>query len=48
MKLGAAGGALVGIETGQGAIVTGLIGSAVGGFAGYYGFDWVADHIDVA
>jgi hypothetical protein len=46
MKLGAAGGAVVGIETGPGAIVTGLIGGVVGGVAGYYGFDWIADHID--
>jgi hypothetical protein len=46
MKIGAAGGALVGIETGPGAIVTGFIGGVAGGVAGYYGFDWIADHID--
>ena len=46
MKLGSAGGALVGIETGPGAIVTGAIGGVAGGLAGYYGFDWIADHID--
>jgi len=46
MKLGGAGGALLGIETGPGAIVTGLIGGAAGGVAGYYGFDWIADKID--
>ncbi len=45
MKLGAAGGALVGIETGPGALVTGAIGGIVGGVAGYFGFDWIADHI---
>ena len=46
MKLGAAGGALLGIETGPGAIVTGAVGAIVGGTAGYFGFDWIADHID--
>lgn len=46
MKLGAAGGALVGIETGPGAIATGAIGAAAGGLAGYFGADWIADHID--
>ncbi|CAD5372742.1 LysM domain-containing protein [Rubrivivax sp. A210] len=46
MKLGAAGGALMGLETGPGALATGAVGGLVGGVAGYYGFDWVADHID--
>lgn len=46
MKLGAACGALVGIETGPGAVVTAAAGSVVGGVAGYFGFDWIADHID--
>lgn len=46
MKLGAAGGALVGIETGPGALLTGAAGGVVGGVAGYFGFDWIADHID--
>ncbi len=46
MKLGAAGGALLGIETGPGAIASGAVGGIVGGFAGYFGFDWIADHID--
>lgn len=46
MKLGAAGGALVGIETGPGAVITGAVGGIIGGVAGYYGFDWIADHID--
>jgi hypothetical protein len=45
-KIGAAGGALIGIETGPGAIITGLIGGIFFGAAGYYGADWVADHID--
>lgn len=46
MKLGAAGGALLGVSTGPGAVVTGAVGSVAGGFAGYFGFDWIADHID--
>ncbi|MDO3616619.1 LysM domain-containing protein [Ralstonia pseudosolanacearum] len=46
MKLGAAGGAALGFETGPGAVVTGAIGAVVGGTAGYFGFDWIADHID--
>jgi LysM domain len=46
MKLGASGGALLGIETGPGALLTGFLGGVVGGAAGYFGFDWIADHID--
>lgn len=46
MKLGAAGGALLGIETGPGAVVSAAIGGLVGGTAGYFGFDWIADHLD--
>jgi hypothetical protein len=45
VKLGAAGGALLGVETGPGAILTGAAGGLIGGVAGYYGFDWIADHI---
>ena|GEM_PF-1690214 len=45
MKIGFAGGALFGIETGPGAIVTGALGAIVFGAAGYFGADWVADHI---
>jgi hypothetical protein len=45
VKLGAAGGALLGVETGPGAIATGAVGGLIGGVAGYYGFDWIADHI---
>ena len=45
MKAGFAGGALLGIETGPGAIVTGGIGALVLGAAGYFGADWVADLI---
>jgi len=46
MKLGGVAGAAVGIETGPGAIVFGAAGALAGGFAGYMGFDWVADQID--
>ncbi|HEX8201389.1 MAG TPA: hypothetical protein VF590_12950, partial [Isosphaeraceae bacterium] len=45
MKLGAAAGALVGIETGPGAVVTAAAGGLLGGVGGYFGFDWIADHI---
>jgi hypothetical protein len=45
-KIGAATGALLGVETGPGAIVSGLIGGIVFGGAGYFGADWVADYID--
>ena len=40
------GGAAVGIETGPGVVLTGLIGGVIFGTAGYFGADWVADHID--
>jgi len=46
MKIGAATGAALGIETGPGALLTGLVGGIVFGAAGYYGADWVADFID--
>ena len=46
VKLGAAAGAMVGIETGPGAVVTAGVGSIIGGTAGYFGADWVSDHID--
>lgn len=46
MKLGGVAGAAVGIETGPGAILFGAAGALAGGFAGYMGFDWVADHLD--
>jgi len=45
-KVGGAAGAAVGIETGPGAIITGLVGGIIFGSAGYFGADWVADHID--
>ena len=46
VKIGAATGAAFGIETGPGAVVTAVVGGAVGGTLGYFGFDWIADHID--
>lgn len=46
MKLGGVAGAMVGIETGPGAILFGAAGAVAGGFAGYMGFDWIADPID--
>jgi hypothetical protein len=33
-------------EGGSFALLTGAIGSIVGGTAGYFAFDWIADHID--
>ncbi|MCP8463991.1 glycine zipper family protein [Pseudomonas sp. ZM23] len=45
LKMGGAVGAAVGIETGPGAVLTGLVGGIVFGAAGYFGADWVADHI---
>jgi hypothetical protein len=44
-KIGAAVGAAFGIETGPGAILSGALGAIVFGAAGYFGADWVADHI---
>lgn len=44
-QLGGVAGAALGIETGPGAIITGLVGGIIGGAAGYFGADWVADHI---
>lgn len=44
-EIGFAGGALFGIETGPGAIITGAIGAIIFGAAGYFGADWIADHV---
>lgn len=44
-KLGCAGAGLAGIETGPGAALFCIAGGAVGGFAGYFGADWIADMI---
>ena len=45
MKAGCAAGALVGIETGPGAILACGVGGLVFGTAGYLGADWLADLI---
>jgi hypothetical protein len=45
-KLGCMGAGLAGIETGPGAALFCIAGGAVGGFAGYYGADWIADMIE--
>jgi hypothetical protein len=45
-KAGCAAGALIGIETGPGAVLTCGAGAILVGAAGYFGADWVADHID--
>ncbi|SEK02374.1 LysM peptidoglycan-binding domain-containing protein [Achromobacter sp. NFACC18-2] len=44
-KIGFIGGAALGIETGPGLIVTGALGALIFGAAGYFGADWLADHI---
>jgi len=44
-KAGFAIGALFGIETGPGALVTGAIGAVIVGGAAYYGFDLLADKL---
>ena len=45
VKIGAVAGAAVGVATGPGLIVTGAIGAVIFGAAGYFGADWIADHI---
>ncbi len=44
-RIGAAAGVLVGIETGPGAVITGLIGGLVFGSIGYFGGGFAADEI---
>ena len=44
-KVGIGLGALAGIKTGPGAIITGIGGGFIFGTAGYIGADWIADHI---
>jgi hypothetical protein len=44
-KAGFAVGALFGIETGPGAVITGAIGAVIVGGAAYYGFDLLADKL---
>jgi hypothetical protein len=45
MKLGAWAGGLIGIETGPGAVICAGVGGFIGGVSGYFGADWIADHI---
>ncbi|MBE7653396.1 glycine zipper family protein [Tenacibaculum finnmarkense] len=45
-KIGASAGAAIGLATGPGAIVCGVVGGLVFGTAGYFGADWIADHIN--
>jgi hypothetical protein len=45
LKIGFAAGALFGVETGPGLFATGAVGALIFGAAGYFGADWVADHI---
>jgi hypothetical protein len=44
-KIGTLTGAAFGIETGPGAVITGAISAVIFGAAGYFGADWIADHI---
>lgn len=44
-NVGGLAGAALGVTTGPGVIVTGLVGGIIFGTAGYFGADWVADHI---
>jgi LysM repeat protein len=45
LKIGAAAGAMFGIETGPGALLTAGLGGLFFGAAGYFGADWIADYI---
>ncbi len=47
MRLGALGGAALGIESGSGAVLTAAVGDVDGGLAGCFGFGWIADHVEV-
>ena len=44
-EIGGAGGALVGIESGPGAIVTGAVGALIFGTAGFFGADWACEKV---
>jgi LysM repeat protein len=46
MEIGGGLGAAAGIEMGPGALVTGLVGSLIGGYAGFTGADWAARWIE--
>ena len=45
VKIGALTGTAFGLTTGPGAVITGAIGAIIFGAAGYFGADWIADHI---
>ncbi|SFZ83439.1 type VI secretion system tube protein TssD [Tenacibaculum maritimum] len=45
-KIGASAGATLSLVSGPGAILCGAIGGLVFGTAGYFGADWIADHIN--
>jgi hypothetical protein len=38
-------GGLAGVETGPGMVLTAIGGGLIGGTAGYFGADWIADWI---
>lgn len=44
-KAGVALGAMAGVETGPGVVLTAIGGGLIGGLAGYFGADWVADFV---
>lgn len=44
-KAGVALGGLAGVETGPGLVLTAIGGGLIGGTAGYFGADWIADWI---
>lgn len=44
-KAGVALGGLAGVETGPGMVLTAIGGGLIGGTAGYFGADWIADWI---
>ncbi|WP_253189648.1 hypothetical protein [Paraburkholderia fungorum] len=45
--MGAATGAIVGIETGPGAVITGLVGGLIGGAIGFFGESYLLDQAGV-
>ncbi|MGI4829810.1 MAG: hypothetical protein ACRYFU_16690 [Janthinobacterium lividum] len=44
-EIGGAGGAVLGIETGPGALVSGAVGALIFGTAGFFGADWATKRI---
>ncbi len=45
VQIGTSTGALFGIETGPGAVLTAAAGGLIFGVAGYLGANWIADYI---